>query len=134
MANVPQAAQPTISAAPTAAYRVSRTVPDELLRHDISDEELDVLVDVRRDYLWEGMWAAGGIAAGSGKSAIESLYAAYGASPATPLTAGAQFEVTVFFVALASFGLLAYMLKNKSKVATALARTIRERTKHRVSG
>ena len=46
---------------PAAAYKIERTSPDVLLRHDISDEELEKLADTKRDYLWEGKRVALGV-------------------------------------------------------------------------
>jgi hypothetical protein len=36
-------------------YNIERTQPDNLLRHDISDEELGALGDMKKAYYWDGM-------------------------------------------------------------------------------
>jgi hypothetical protein len=54
-------------------YVVMRTSPDKLLRHDISDEELDMLCQSRRENLDGGMWAALGTVAGSLPGAVSGI-------------------------------------------------------------
>lgn len=63
-----------ISTAPIGTgFTISTTVPDELLRHDISDEELDLLCETRRDNIWEGLWIATGLALGGVPSTIPAV-------------------------------------------------------------
>lgn len=63
-----------VSEAPSAlGYTITRTKPAQLLRHDISDEELDMLCEGRKDRVWEGMWAAVGVALGSIPSSVAAL-------------------------------------------------------------
>ena len=71
----------------TAPYKIERTSPDVLLRHDISDEELDKLADTRRDYLWEGKWVALGVCVGVGPACFDELRDAYFIEPGDPLSA-----------------------------------------------
>ena len=65
--------------------RIRTTMPDELLRHDISDEELEALAETRRDHLWEGMWVSLGSAIGFLPTTIISIYSAYVADEKTPI-------------------------------------------------
>lgn len=43
---------PVISTDSPTGFTIMETRPDKLLRHSISDEELTMLEDTRRDYLW----------------------------------------------------------------------------------
>lgn len=54
-------------------YNIARTLPDELLRHDISDEELDMLCGSRTGGIREGMWAAIGTTAGAIPTGLSAL-------------------------------------------------------------
>lgn len=54
-------------------YAIRRTVPDELIRHDISDEELDMLCNGGADRAYNAMWAFFGMAGGAASGALGSL-------------------------------------------------------------
>lgn len=122
-----------ISTAPASGYTVSRTSPDELLRHDISDEELGALGDMRRDYIWEGKWVAMGVALGAGPNCISALRDAYGTDP-KPMPFGDLWYIVIFSVAFVAFGILWWTMRSKSKGAKDLVEEIRARTKNRVQG
>lgn len=57
----------------TSGYSIKRTMPDELIRHDISDEELDMLCDGRKDSAWEAMWVALGLSCGALPGSISAV-------------------------------------------------------------
>ena len=114
-------------------YSIMRTSPEELLRHDIADEELSVLEDTRRDYLWEGKWVALGIACGAAPSSISILFKAFIDDNRIPITVGALMEIVITFVAFAVFCLLWRVMKTKTIGARDLAKDIRERTKQQVT-
>ena len=116
------------SPATVAPYRIERTGPDVLRRHDISDEELTSLADTKRDYLWEGKWVALGVLLGSLQACINALWGAYGRDPGIPLTPGDLFQVLVFFMALIACAILWLVMKKKTTDASDLAKSIRERT------
>ena len=129
----PSAAPSAISSGrPTAPYNISRTTPDELLRHDISDEELNVLGDMRRDYLWEGMWVALGITVGVAPACLEALIESYGGENTVALPPTDLAQIIIFFGAFLVFGIICWVMKSKSKVARDLVKKIKERTKQRV--
>lgn len=58
-------------------YRITVSQPEEIVRHDISDEELTALSDVRGDYLWDGKWVAVGVCIGAAPRAIQAFVHAY---------------------------------------------------------
>ena len=135
MAEVPQE-KPNISAEAPSRIKIFETRPDEILRHNISDEELSVLADSRRDYLWEGMWVALGFAFGMAPSSISTMkkWVIADVDSLINFTGGELFEIVAFFVSSAVFGLLCYIMKNKGKDARDLVQEIRDRTKREMSG
>ena len=116
--------------APTAPgpYKIKRTHPDVLNRHDISDEELTNLAGSKRDYLWEGKWVALGVFLGVAPACVDELWDAYGKTPGEPLSIGDLFQVVVFFGALVAFLILRAVMKRKTSEAGGLERQIRART------
>ena len=116
----------------TTAYKIERTSPDVLRRHDISDEELEKLADTKRDYLWEGKWVALGVFLGVAPACLDELGEAYVADPGSPLSVGDLFQVVVFFASAVAFVILRRVMKRKSSDAKDLATAIRERTAQQV--
>ena len=118
--------------ATTPPYKIERTRPDVLLRHDISEEELDKLAETRRDYLWEGKWVALGVCLGVAPAGIGELVEAYWANPGDPLTVVDLIQVIIFFASAVAFLILWGVMKRKSSDAGDLATAIRERTAQQV--
>ena len=52
---------------------VATTKPDRLLRHDISDEELDGLCEMNSSHYIEALWAALGVFIGSLPAVFEAI-------------------------------------------------------------
>lgn len=111
------------------SYAITITRPSELLRHDISDEELESLAEMKRDYLWEGMWVALGLCIGVAPNAVQFLWTYKPSAPASPSD---LIHVIAFFCSLLVFCLLAYLMRTKSRDVKSLVKAIRERTNHRV--
>ena len=110
-------------------------MPDELLRHNISDEELDQLGDNQRGFFHEVMWATITGALGAAWGALDAIGHAYFSDPAKPLTGYEQWELTVFitFIVLALFsGFLVY--REGKRAGTCLKDKIRARTKSQLEG
>ena len=145
MASTTQAAEPAIPTAepqteassgpPTlVTYVVERTAPERLLRHDISDEELGSLGDMRRDYLWEGKWVALGLAMGAAPNAIAALHRSYATEPAVAMGIVDLVQIILMFVGFAIWAVLFFVVRNKTREASSLVTEIRERTARRVQG
>lgn len=128
---LPQA--PDISASPAPSFRLVETRPDEILRHNISDEELGGLVDLKRDHLWECMWVAFGVAGGAAPATLTALCASYLKSPPIPFEIGDLVQFTLCIGGLLTGVVLAIATHNKGKDAKTLVKEIRERTRHSVS-
>jgi uncharacterized membrane protein len=103
-------------------------MPDEVLRHNISDEELTMLADARRDNIWEGMWVALGSTVGFLPSAVSTIYA-YIKMENYALPGLDLIQLVLFFVSLTSFLILLFITRNKSRDIKDLVKAIRERTK-----
>jgi hypothetical protein len=109
---------------------IRTTLPDELLRHNISDEELDMLGETKRSFFHEFMWATITGALGAAPAAIHDLGEAYVSTPAKPLSGFELFEVIVFF----GFAILAIfsgiMVRQETiKDPSSLKEKIRARTR-----
>lgn len=113
-------------------YTVQRTAPQTILRHDISDEELGNLSEMRRDHIWEGMWAALALATGAAPNAIAAICSAYVKEPPVPMGGVDLIQVIFLFVGAAIAGVLYLIAKSRAKTATDLASEIRARTSQNV--
>lgn len=58
----------------TGEYHIATSQPDVILRHDISDEELDMLCQSRSDLAFELILVSAGTALGALPSALPTLY------------------------------------------------------------
>ena len=125
---------PQVFSDPEGRYRITRSQPDEIVRHDISDEELTQLADLKGDYLWEAMWTALGLAAGFAPTAIAAISNAYFAEDPTPISGGELAQVVLCFCALVAFAIVGLIMTGKRGDARKLVRTIRDRTRKDVSG
>ena len=82
------------SAAPPV--QILTTQPAQLLRHNISDEELAMLGATNRDGLSEALWGFVGAAIALLSPVAEALWKAYIETPSTGLTILHLFEVAAF--------------------------------------
>lgn len=111
----------------SVTYVVERTAPAQLLRHDISDEELGILSDMRRDHIWEGMWASMALAVGAAPNAIAALWNCYGKEPSAPLEIVDLIQIIFFFVGVVLAVVLSFITQSRAKKATDLVTEIRAR-------
>lgn len=107
---------------------ISTTMPDELLRHDISDEELDVLCDPSRDELWELKWAAFGAFLATVPSAVEGLYR-YSSSANKEMSVLTLIQLAITLVALAIWLVLRFVVPQRTAKSIDKRDQIRARTK-----
>lgn len=106
---------------------VTTTWPDEIKRHNISDEELDMLDQQRRDDLHEVLTLSVGVAAGALPGAIAGIFSY--ASGTMPLDALVQ--IVVFSAAVAVAFIVHRLKRKRGKTADDLKEQIRARTKKR---
>lgn len=99
-------------------------MPDKLVRHDISDEELDLLDASKSDNLTDAMWTLVGICMGAIPSSLAALWESFSPEINTPLSPFDLFQVIVAFAAGAvAFALWKVHAKNRKKAGTGTAET-----------
>jgi hypothetical protein len=108
-------------------FKIVTTRPSEIRRHDISDEELEMLADTKHDHLTECMWAAIGGAVSSFPGAFADVYAAYFVENAPGLSGFALFEVTIFVVSFTAAVCLTVIASVRGKKAGHLVERIKAR-------
>jgi hypothetical protein len=124
---------PTSASGAGSGYAVRTTLPDELLRHDISDEELDQLGDTQRGFFHEAMWSCIAGAVGASWGAIDALHEAYWATPAVPISLYGVWEIVVFAVFTAFAAFCVFMVRReRTRPAIALKEKIRARTRSKL--
>ncbi len=105
------------------------TQPDRILRHSISDEELDMLCEARSDLVLEILLIAIGAAIGALPQAISAMYRyAKPAESATALTFVDFVSVLVFWACIAVAVGVGIVFYRRTNHAESLRNKIRERT------
>ena len=124
----------TSSATPSTGdvFRVKTTLPDQLLRHNISDEELTIMENSSSDISYNTYLTAFGIAAGTVVPAVRDIYGLLVAQPPT------QFDFFILlnlglFIGSCTAAVVArtQAMVTKSQVQKTTA-AIRERSNHRL--
>ena len=110
------------------SIKISTSLPDEIHRHNISDEELDVLCDPSRDELWETKWAAVGAFLGTAPSAIQTGWN-YWNSETSKLSIIGLVEILIMVVALAIWFVLRFVVSQKKSTSQEKRDEIRTRTR-----
>jgi hypothetical protein len=111
------------SNAPGIAIRT--TQPQSILRHNISDEQLDALVNANRDGLADWMWGFAGIAVGLFPASLESVIAAYSSSQPTPLSVTNLGEIVACAVCLSLAVIIRLISGSRKNRSEEIARQIR---------
>lgn len=111
----------------TPGIRVATTIPDELRRHNISDEELEMLTIESKDGLSEMFWGFAGAAAAALPSAAEAIWNAYIEKNAVPLNLLHLAEIIIVFVCIVGAALVRIVSGGRSKRVEKLTATIRSR-------
>lgn len=119
--------QPQIGGASGAGgIPIKTSQPDSLLRHNISDEQLQMLSELRRDGLYQLGWASiGGIVGSLGPSA-EALWKAFAASPAQPLTILGLLNIAILLMSITAAAISFPVARSRSQAAVDLVAQIRK--------
>jgi hypothetical protein len=75
---------------------IHTTTPSRILRHNISDEEAEMLAGGRREHLWAGFWAMVGAALAVARSAVDALFKAFWEAPSDALNFAHVIDVIIF--------------------------------------
>ena len=108
-------------------YKISTTKPDNLRRHDISDEELEMLSGESRDGLSEAFWAFVGVVLGALPSACQAFYRAFWAVPRIPLSITHLVEIIEVCGAIIGIVIVRWVSRGRSSRIKQLVQTIRAR-------
>lgn len=120
--------QSSITSVQQSAYDIVRTRPDEILRHDISDDELSRLTESKTGFLGDALWALVGGVIGSSPGALKAT-AAYLSSPERTLPMADLSQIVVLALCFGAASVLAVIALNKERVRTSLVETIRARSR-----
>jgi hypothetical protein len=102
--------------------------PKFILRHSISDEELEMLCEGRKDFALEILWTGLGILGGSLPAAVATIYRYFNA-PAEYIFAIEDFLQVILFVIGLSIAVVAAIISfNRNKRSKSLEQAIRERS------
>jgi len=110
-------------------FEIETTQPERLLRHDISDEELEILANNGSDGLSQAIWAFFGATLGALLPAADALYQAYWVRTAA-LTVLGLLSVLILVVGLVLVVGGNVVSRNRGSTASSLVREIRSRGRH----
>jgi len=111
-----------------SALFVTTSMPDDIPRHSISDEELNMLCDPSRDELWETKWAALGVFIGVVPNTGDALWDYFNSANGA-LTVLDLIYIVLTFVSFAVWFVLRIVVKQKTTTSLAKRDEIRARTK-----
>jgi hypothetical protein len=109
---------------------VVTTQPDEILRHSISDEELDMLCDSRSDLVLEILLVAVGAVLGTAAAALPAMLFYFTATPENPYEPELSdfIQILIFWAGLALVLAVKAIYKRRSTKSVSLRDQIRNRT------
>jgi hypothetical protein len=115
-------------------YTIGTTYPDEELRHNISDGELDMLHrgDASKreaDQAFNMMLAAGGVVAGSAPQFFRDIANAYFVAKPTPIEFAGLIGVVIFAGAIVATGISYFFWKKRSGASAVDAKVVEIRAR-----
>ena len=117
--------QPTVGGTGGGAIAIRTSQPDSLLRHNISDEQLEMLADLKREGLTEAGFAGVGVAGGALVPAADAILTAYVDKPAEALSVVGLINVILFAGGVLVAGFCFIVTKHRGKRAKSLVEQIR---------
>ena len=105
---------------------VQTSEPDFIQRHNISDEELEMLCEGKKDLVLEFLWIAIGIFIGSMPSALVAMVD-YNNADATKMPLDDLIQIVLFWVAFVATIILAIVAIKRNNRSEVLQDKIRER-------
>lgn len=127
-AQSPPASGASISSAQQGSYQIVRTGPDEILRHDIGDDELTRLGEGQGGHLGDAFWAFLGAALGGATGGLGGLFR-YLDNPTEPISSADLFQIVFLFVMAALAAGAGLALKMQGNPTKSLKEQIRARSK-----
>ncbi len=114
----------------TNGPEIKRTQPKVILRHDISDEELDQLADLNRGESSGLIYLLFGLSGGSLISCLEKLHNSYITSPQQAIPWYGLIEIILFSSSLITGIILSFLYRDKKSKCKDLIEEIRSRATH----
>ena len=131
----PAAKEVTISSKPrmqrvgkSDSPRIVTTKPSELRRHNISDEELEMLKQNSTDGMSEIFWGLAGAACAAAPSALETIWKAYIEKPNTPISVLHLVEIGIVLLGAGGAVLVKLLSRGRGVRLEKLITGIRSRT------
>jgi hypothetical protein len=125
----PKPLAPTPIADATPYPTIATSYPDQILRHNISDEELDMLCEQRKEHTREMMWASIGVVGGALPGTIAGTITYIWGEKSGTVAPENLAQIIFFFVGLA-LGTAAYFIQaRRGANAVDLKDAIRARTR-----
>jgi len=109
-------------------YQIQTSQPDIILRHDISDEELDMLCQSRSDMALELLLVSFGSALGTLPVAVPTLFKAFTTGGAVSITAGPLLQSLIFIASMTCLTATAIVYARRANSSKSLRDSIRKRT------
>jgi hypothetical protein len=109
--------------------QLATSYPSQIVRHNISDEELDMLCEQRRDHVREYLWVALGAMAGAFPAALGGLVRYFFGEDAGQLPIDALAQVIIFFVGGVVAAVTWHIQADRGNAGAELKDAIRARTK-----
>lgn len=106
------------------------TVPKHELRHYITDGELDMIGEMRRDHMEQVFWAAVGVLGGASIPAIDAL--SHFNAPENPMGWLGFLQCLLAAMAFVAAVLSGYLVWHRSKTKSDLVTEIRARPRMKV--
>ena len=107
---------------------IHTSLPDKIQRHSISDEELDMLCEGKKDMILEFLWIAIGVFLGSCPSAIAAMIAYADEKNTIKMPIDDLAQLVLFWAGLLLSVALGIVAVKRNTRAKSLQKQIRERT------
>lgn len=107
---------------------IHTSLPDKLVIHSITDEELTLLCEKSKDFLQEILWASVGVFFGAMPTAVVSLFWAPQSTDGINIQVSGLIHVILFFVGMVAMLITGWLTYRRSRRSTTLETAIRNRT------
>lgn len=111
----------------TDSLRLTTTSRSEFLQHIISDDELERLSTMRRNWASDAVWACVGLVGGTAKGAISAVYDRYLNEDSISMSFGNLVDIILFSTAFVLMIVLYIVNKTVMARTTDLVEEIRQR-------
>lgn len=107
---------------------IHTSLPDKLVVHSVTDEELTLLCEKSKDFLQEIFWASVGVFFGAMPTALVSLFNSPQSSDGLNIQVSGLIHVIMFFVGFCTMIVTGWLVFRRSLRSSTLETAIRSRT------